>query len=131
MAWDGGLERPAFLLVAVQDYAAGYLMAYGAMVALSRRASEGGSWLVRVSPAACGEWIRSHGQIAPADCERHPVQVPQALVRPWLAQSPSSSGTLTHLGSVTQMSHPPTRWERPVVEQRLIACGVARTSSIA
>ncbi len=30
------------------DYLTGYLMAFGALVALARRAREGGSWLVRI-----------------------------------------------------------------------------------
>lgn len=112
MAWTGAAEPPALLPVAVQDYVAGYLMAYGAMVALSRRASEGGSWLVRVSLAACGEWLRRQGRLTPLDCAHCPVQVPRTVVQPWLAQSSSAAGLLTHLGSVTQMALTPTRWDR-------------------
>jgi crotonobetainyl-CoA:carnitine CoA-transferase CaiB-like acyl-CoA transferase len=115
MAWPDGADRPAGLPVAVQDYVAGYLMACGAMAALSRRVSEGGSWVVRVSLAACGEWIRSHGRVLPQDFERCPVQVPDAIVQPWLAQSASPAGLLTHLGSVTRMSRTPPRWARPLV----------------
>jgi crotonobetainyl-CoA:carnitine CoA-transferase CaiB-like acyl-CoA transferase len=115
MALSTGQERPACLPVAVQDYVAGYLMAYGAMVALARRASVGGSWLVRVSLAGCGEWIRSAGRIAAEDGAACPAQVPQSAVRPWLAQSASPVGMLTHLGSVTRMSRTPTRWARPLV----------------
>jgi crotonobetainyl-CoA:carnitine CoA-transferase CaiB-like acyl-CoA transferase len=116
MAWAEGAERPAGLPVAVQDYVAGYLMACGAMAALSRRVSEGGSWMVRVSLAACGEWIRSHGRVQPRDCSDRPAQVPDAQVQPWLAQCDSPAGLLTHLGSVTRMSRTPTRWARPLVE---------------
>lgn len=115
MALSTGLERPACLPVSVQDYVAGYLMAYGAMVALSRRASEGGSWLVRVSLAACGEWIRSTGRFDAAQVAAWPTQVPDAIVRPWLAHTTSPVGALTHLGSVTRMSRTPTRWARPLV----------------
>ena len=116
MARSSGHDLPVCLPVSVQDYVAGYLMAYGTMVALSRRVAEGGSWLVRVSLAACGEWIRGHGRIAPDECAPYPLTVPDALVQPWLAQSASRFGVLTHLGPVTQMSSTPTRWTRPVVE---------------
>lgn len=114
MAWNGSDKPPVFTPVAQQDYVAGYLMAYGAMAALARRATEGGSWLVRVSLAGCGEWIRAHGKVAPEDYQHCPKQVPDELVQPWLQQSPSPAGVLTHLGPVTKMSLTPPRWDRPV-----------------
>jgi crotonobetainyl-CoA:carnitine CoA-transferase CaiB-like acyl-CoA transferase len=112
-AWNGE-ARPVFAPVAQQDYVAGYLMAYGAMTALARRATEGGSWHVRVSLAGCGEWIRRHGSVATSDYENCPTQVPDEIVHPWLRQSASPAGAITHLGSVTRMSLTPTRWDRPV-----------------
>jgi len=114
IAWNGTHERPVFTPVAQQDYVAGYLMAYGAMVALARRATEGGSWLVRLSLAGCGEWIRRHGSVASKDYERCPMKVPDELVQPWLQQSASAAGVITHLGPVTQMSLTPAGWDRPV-----------------
>lgn len=113
-AWAGAHERPVFTPVAQQDYVAGYLMAYGAMAALARRATEGGSWLVRVSLAGCGEWIRRHGSVAPADYQPCPTQVPDERVAPWLQQSASPAGLITHLGPITRMSLTPPRWDRPV-----------------
>lgn len=115
-AWNGAGEPPLFTPVAQQDYVAGYLMAFGAMAALARRATEGGSWQVRVSLAACGEWIRNHGTVAPAEFERCAPQVLDALVQPWLQQSASPAGAITHLGPVTWMSQTPPRWVRPVPE---------------
>src|SRR5437588_786515 len=44
-----GMERPKPLPAQALDHATGYLAAFGAMVALARRAREGGSYLVRVS----------------------------------------------------------------------------------
>ena len=44
-------------------------MAFGAMVALARRAREGGSWLVRISLAQVGKWIVDLGEV-PADALR-------------------------------------------------------------
>ena len=45
------------------DHGTGYLAAFGAMVALKRRAEEGGSWMVRVSLAQTGRWINELGRI--------------------------------------------------------------------
>ncbi len=67
MAYRSDKERPAFLPYSAQDYVAGYLLAFGAMVALGRRAREGGSWLVRNSLAGAGHWIRQHGLLDPAE----------------------------------------------------------------
>ena len=115
-AWTGLHERPSFTPTAQQDYVAGYLMAFGAMVALARRATEGGSWLVRVSLAGCGEWIRNAGTVPPDACADCPAQVRDDAVRPWLQQSSSPVGVITHLGPVTRMSITPPRWARPVPE---------------
>jgi len=113
-AWNGASGRPLFTPVAQQDYVAGYLMAFGAMAALGRRATEGGSWLVRVSLAACGEWIRASGTVPRSIYEQCPTQVPYELVQPLLKQTASPAGVVTHLGPVTWMSVTPPRWERPV-----------------
>jgi hypothetical protein len=50
--------------VSAIDYCTGYLMAFGAKVALGKRAQEGGSWLVRISLAQVGKWILDLGEVA-------------------------------------------------------------------
>src|SRR3989440_455632 len=55
--------RPKPLPAQAIDHASGYLMAFGAMTALARRATEGGSWHVRASLAQTGHWIRGLGRI--------------------------------------------------------------------
>lgn len=52
---SGGGAKPKYLPVSAIDYVSGYLMALGTMAALARRAAQGGSWLVCVSPA---RWTR-------------------------------------------------------------------------
>ena len=49
--FPGPEPGPQFYPASAIDYVTGYLMAFGAMVALARRAREGGSWLVRISLA--------------------------------------------------------------------------------
>jgi len=49
-----GVPAPRELPAQALDHASGYLMAFGAMMALARKAEEGGSWHVRVSLAQTG-----------------------------------------------------------------------------
>ena len=58
-----GIDEPAPLPCQALDHSAGYLAAFGAMMGLARRATEGGSWLVRVSLAAAGRWLDGLGRI--------------------------------------------------------------------
>ncbi|TBU46267.1 CoA-transferase family III [Dichomitus squalens] len=58
--------RPKALPMQALDHAAGYMLAFGIQAALCRTITEGGSWEVRVSLAAVGQWIRSLGCLDPA-----------------------------------------------------------------
>ena len=58
-----GVDAPAPLPCQALDHSTGYLAAFGTMVGLARRATEGGSWLVRVSLAATGRWLDGLGRI--------------------------------------------------------------------
>ena len=115
MAYRPHDERPAFLPVSAQDYIAGYLLAYGAMVALGRRVREGGSWLVRASLAGAGHWIRQHGLLETSEYANLPVELPADELQSLLMQHDSPAGRITHLAPVAQMAETPARWSRPVV----------------
>ena len=114
MAWCGD-ERPKFLSVSAQDYVAGYLMSFGAMVALDRRTRIGGSWLVRVSLARVGHWIRLHGLLAEHEYGRQPGELADDELSRLLTQTDTAIGRLTHLAPVVRMSETPPRWVRPPV----------------
>ncbi|WP_027801566.1 CoA transferase [Paraburkholderia dilworthii] len=58
-----GSPEPKHLPCQALDHATGYLAAFGAMAALARRATEGGSWHVKVSLAQTGQWLQSFGKI--------------------------------------------------------------------
>ncbi|MDB5369708.1 MAG: acyl-CoA transferase/carnitine dehydratase [Roseomonas sp.] len=58
-----GESKPRPLPAQVLDHASGYLLAFGILAALHRRAEEGGSWKVTVSLAATGRWLRGLGQV--------------------------------------------------------------------
>jgi len=115
MAYRSPNERPAFLPVSAQDYIAGYLLAYGAMVALGRRAREGGSWLVRASLASAGHWIRQHGLLDASDYAHLPAELARDELQSLLMHHDSPVGRITHLAPVVQMSETPARWSRPAV----------------
>jgi len=115
MAYRPSKERPQFLPVSAQDYVSGYLLAYGAMVALARRAREGGSWFVRTSLARAGHFIREHGLFDRSVYESLPDELPADELQSLLTQHDSPIGRLTHLAPAVQMSETPPRWMRPSV----------------
>jgi crotonobetainyl-CoA:carnitine CoA-transferase CaiB-like acyl-CoA transferase len=105
---SGPGTMPKLMPCSAIDYVSGYLMAYGAMVALARRASEGGSWLVRVALARTGKWIVDRGMV---DASAAPAEDPAGLTM----ETPSPAGMIGHLKPVVRMSETPARWERPPV----------------
>ncbi|MGE5128013.1 MAG: CoA transferase, partial [Sphingomonadaceae bacterium] len=113
MAQDsaGADGKPRLLPVSAIDYVSGYLMAFGATVALERRAREGGSWLVRVALARVGKWIDDLGRAAAGGAD----ELPQEVLTNLLMETPAPDGRITHLRPVLEMSATPTRWDRPPV----------------
>ena len=106
---------PQFYPVSAIDYCTGYLMAFGAMVALKRRATEGGSWLVRISLAQIGKWIVDLGEVAESAARDAPAEfTPEELER-WSMVSDTPSGKLRHLRPTVQLSETPPYWARPSV----------------
>jgi len=61
---DPAGPAPRVLPCQALDHASGFLLAFGTLAALLRRAEEGGSWLVRVSLAGTGAWLRGLGRVA-------------------------------------------------------------------
>ena len=59
-----GDAKPRVLQCQALDHATGALLAFGITAALHRRATEGGSWLVRASLAGTGRWLRGLGRVA-------------------------------------------------------------------
>jgi len=106
---------PQFYPVSAIDYLTGYLMAFGALVALARRTREGGSWLVRISLAQTGRWLVGRGEVPEDRLKDVPKEfTPEELER-WSMVSDTPAGRLQHLGPVVRLSETPPRWERPSV----------------
>ena len=105
-----GISGPKPLPVQALDHASGYLLAFGALAALHRRATEGGSWHVQVSLSRTGHWIRGLGRVADGLACPAPAA---ADVAPLLAEMPSGFGTLSAVRHAAQLERTPARWDRP------------------
>jgi crotonobetainyl-CoA:carnitine CoA-transferase CaiB-like acyl-CoA transferase len=113
--FPGTTPGPQFYPVSAIDYLTGYLMAFGAMVALGRRTREGGSWLVRISLAQTGRWLVGRGQVPEAQLKDVPKEFTPEELKRWSMTSMTPVGRLEHLGPVLRLSETPPRWARPSV----------------
>jgi crotonobetainyl-CoA:carnitine CoA-transferase CaiB-like acyl-CoA transferase len=112
---QGGGGIPRIMPVSAIDYVSGYLMAFGAMVALARRAHEGGSWRVRVSLARTGKWIVDRGLLDAAAIASVPNELAEEEIAHITMETPSRLGSIRHLAPVARMSETPARWARAPV----------------
>ncbi|WP_260986455.1 CoA transferase [Bordetella genomosp. 13] len=108
-AQAAGQEGPKPLPVQLLDHASGYLMAFGALAALARQATEGGSWHVRVSLARTGLWVRDLGRVQDG------LACPMPPIDNLVYTEPSGFGLLEAVRHSAQFSDTPARWDRPSV----------------
>jgi crotonobetainyl-CoA:carnitine CoA-transferase CaiB-like acyl-CoA transferase len=113
--FPGDQPGPQFYPVSAIDYLTGYLMAFGAMLALARRVCEGGSWLVRISLAQTGRWLVDRGQVPEAELRDVAKEFTPEEIARWSTTSETPVGRLHHLGPVLRLSETPPRWARPSV----------------
>src|SRR5262245_20633167 len=113
--FPGKSPGPQFYPVSAIDYCTGYLMAFGAMVALARRTREGGSWLVRISLAQVGKWIVDLGEVPAAALKDVPAEFTASELERWSTVSETPSGRLRHLKPAVQLSETTPYWARPSV----------------
>jgi crotonobetainyl-CoA:carnitine CoA-transferase CaiB-like acyl-CoA transferase len=115
IAHEGGIaagtDKPKHLPAQALDHAAGYLAAFGAMVALARRARDGGSHLVRLSLARTGRWIDGLGRV---DGTGTPDLTLEDL-GDLLQVSETPFGRLRHVAPAARLSETPAFWARPAV----------------
>ena len=103
---------PRLAPAAVNDYTTGFFGAYGAMVALGRRVTEGGSWHVEVSLSATSSWYQSLGDDVDAGAAV-PIDV-----APFLDEMDTECvGRLSYLRPAVQMSVTQPRWDLPPSDQ--------------
>src|SRR5215831_757676 len=101
---------PALLPAAACDYTTGYLTAYGILLALAKRAREGGSYHVRTSLCQSGMLIARQGKAAfpglDLDLSTAEIDWIRVVSRP-------KSGPLRHLGPILKFSETQPYWARP------------------
>lgn len=114
LTWSGSGE-PARLPCQPLDYLTGYLGAFGAMLALQRRAREGGSWHVQLSLERTSAWIREMTDTIGLEPDVAAAVPPATEIGDLYAESPSAFGQLRFLKPVIQLSGTPAGWDRPPV----------------
>ena len=107
---EGTPEQPKLLPAAANDYTTGYLGAYGVLLALARRAVEGGSYHVRVSLCQSGMFIYRQGDVG---YQEPGMDLSEAELSGLLVESQTASGTIRHLGPVVRMSETQPFWDKP------------------
>jgi hypothetical protein len=103
-------DGPALLPAAACDYTTGYLAAYGILLALAKRARDGGSYHVRVSLCRSGMFIYRQGRIAFPGLG---LDLSAAELDAIRIESRPKSGPLRHLGPILRLSEARPRWARP------------------
>jgi hypothetical protein len=106
-AVQGG-EIPRLTGAAQNDYTTGYFAALGAMEALRRRASEGGSWHVRVSLTQTSMWYMRLGH----DLERASSSG-LGDAKDFLMARATPYGPMRSVAPPLRMSETPPHWELP------------------
>ena len=103
-----GVDRPAITPAAMNDYTTGYFGALGVMMALRRRAVEGGSWRVNVSLSQTSMWyLRMGYDLDRANATGHGDMA--ALME----ECDTPYGHMRRLRPVLRMSETPPRWTIP------------------
>ena len=113
--FPGDGPGPQFYPVSAIDYLTGYLMAFGVLVALARRAQEGGSWMVRASLAQTGRWLVDRGQVPESNLNGVSAEFEAEEIERWSTEMDGPTGRLRHLAPSLELSETPPFWARPTV----------------
>jgi crotonobetainyl-CoA:carnitine CoA-transferase CaiB-like acyl-CoA transferase len=89
IAAHAGMDKPRPLPAQALDHGTGWLAAHAVMTALHRRATEGGSWHVKLSLARTAEWLHDLG--------RQDDRESTTDSTPWLTETDSDFGRLAHI----------------------------------
>lgn len=107
---EGSPSRPALLPAAACDYTTGFLGAYGVMLALARRAREGGSYHVQVSLCQSGMFIYRHGKV---EFDASNMDLSARELDALRIESETGHGLIRYLGPVLKFSESNPGWDRP------------------
>lgn len=111
---QGSFDNPQLQPVYPNDYVTGFLGALGTLMALLRRADEGGSYHVRVALCRTAMWIQDQGQVDKAQLP--PPAIDPSVVASYLKTADNPAfGPLTFLGPVLKYGLTPSHWDRPTM----------------
>lgn len=103
---EGGSDRPRYVQTGLLvDYLAGYFGAIGAIAALVRQRSIGGTYHVHVSLTRLAMWVQDLGLVKP--------RIGQVLPKIELTERETPFGRLKHLPPRARLSKTPARWDLP------------------
>lgn len=116
MSIEGSDDAPRLPVTAlINDYITGYMGAIGAIGALVKRATEGGSWHVTVSLTRTAMWCGSLGMVDPglAGCDDE-----HSLREPVTYDAPSPFGEVHMLAPPVRYSSTEPAWPTPILVPR-------------
>lgn len=114
-SWHSPVGQPRLLPGAVNDYTTGYLLAFGTMVALYRRALEGGSYAVRCSLSRTAMSVERMGRVDKEKAMAQSEFLPSEFIERISLNEDTPYGRIRYIGPVVQMSETPVRWAQPTV----------------
>jgi crotonobetainyl-CoA:carnitine CoA-transferase CaiB-like acyl-CoA transferase len=109
---DGILE---LVHAAVDDFPTGYEAAFGTLIALERRAHEGGSYLVRVSLTQNAMWLHRLGRVTREKWQGLDRYMPAEEIGRLSIDTNTPWGRLNHMAPVLKLSETPPHWKLPAV----------------
>ncbi|MFJ4650098.1 CoA transferase [Nocardia sp. NPDC088792] len=116
MTLEGSPEDPKLPVTGmINDFITGYMGAVGAVAALGKRATEGGSWHVTVNLTRTAMWYQTLGLVDPAGAgtdDEHSLRDPDAY------DAPSPLGDIHMLAPPVRFSHTPPAWPDPPLVPR-------------
>jgi len=116
MTIEGTEDEPRLPVTGlINDYITGYMGAIGAIAALIKRATEGGSWHVTVNLTRTAMWCGSLGLVDPALAGRgdeHTLREPEPY------DAPSPLGDVHMLAPPVHFSRTPPSWPNPILVPR-------------
>ena len=111
---QGTPDNPQLQSVYPNDYVTGFLGALGTLMALLRRADEGGSYHVRVALCRTAMWMQEQGRISKAQLPP-PAIAPVEIAKYLRTHDNPAFGPLTFLGPVLDYSATPSAWDLPTM----------------
>jgi crotonobetainyl-CoA:carnitine CoA-transferase CaiB-like acyl-CoA transferase len=116
MTVEGSESEPKLPITSlINDYITGYMGALGAVAALVKRATEGGSWHVTVSLTRTAMWCGSLGLVNP---DLAGANKEHRLREPLSYNARSPLGDVHMLAPPTLFSRTPPRWPDPLLVPR-------------